>query len=221
MTDGCKADDAESGRPTGTYRRVLWTVIAINGVMAVGEGAGGWLAGSKALQADALDFLGDTATYALTLFVLERSARARATAALIKGASLILPALAVLATTLWRALAGAAPAGELMSGIGFLALAANLASAMLLMRHRAGDANMRSVWLCSRNDAIGNAAVILAGLAVMATASRWPDLLVAAGIAGLFLYSSASIIRQARAELRRMRVGDARASSLGKGGEAR
>ena len=219
MTHCCNEEQAARAAQTGAYRRVLWVVLAINAVMALGEGIGGWLAGSKALQADALDFLGDTATYALTLFVLDRSARTRALAALVKGASLILPALAVLATTAWRILAGSVPQGELMSGIGLVALAANLASALLLMRHREGDANMRSVWLCSRNDAIGNGAVILAGLAVMATGNRWPDLIVAAGIAGLFLSSATAIMRQALAELRKARDESAHVLSLGKRSE--
>jgi len=204
---GCDHDIASAGALTGHYRRVLWIALAINAAMALGEGIGGWLADSRALQADALDFLGDTATYALTLAVLERSARMRAIAALIKGLSLVLPAIAVLAATGWRVLAGAAPAGGLMSGIGLIALAANAATALLLMRYRAGDVNIRSVWLCSRNDAIGNAAVILAGLAVLATGSRWPDLVAAAGIAGLFLHSAVSIVRQALRDLRAGKIG--------------
>jgi len=206
---GCQDDIPAADSLTQSYRRVLWAALVINGVMALGEGIGGWLAGSQALQADALDFLGDTATYALTLAVLTRSARTRAMAALVKGISLILPAIAVLATTAWRSLAGSAPEGTLMSGIGLIALAANAATALLLMRHRHGDANMRSVWLCSRNDAVGNAAVILAGLAVIATGSRWPDLIVAAGIGGLFLHSASSIIRQSLGELRAAKQAEA------------
>lgn len=184
------------------YRRVLWTVIAINGAMFLTEMAAGRLAGSQALQADALDFLGDTVTYGLSLAVIGASLRIRAAAALFKGLSLSLMGLWVFGSTIYRTLVLGLPSAEVMGVIGFLALAANLASVGLLMPYRDGDANVRSVWLCSRNDAIGNLAVMLAALGVWGTATAWPDLIVAALMAGIFLSSSAQILRQAWSEHR-------------------
>ena len=178
------------------------TVVAINAAMFLVEMFAGHLAGSRALQADALDFLGDTATYATTLWAVGRSARTRATVALVKGASLSLMGLWVLGSTLWSVFVLGTPRAELMGGVGLLALAANLASVLLLLRWREGDANVRSVWLCSRNDAIGNLAVIAAAGAVALTGSAWPDLLVAGAMAALFLHSSTRILLQARGELR-------------------
>ena len=184
------------------YRLVLWTVIAINGAMFLTEMAAGQLAGSQALKADALDFLADTVTYGLSLAVIGASIRTRATAALFKGLSLSLMALWVLGSTLYHVLILGLPSAELMGGVGALALAANLSSVLLLMRYKDGDANVRSVWLCSRNDAIGNVVVMLAALGVWSTSTAWPDLAVAALMAGIFLTSSVQILRQAWAEYR-------------------
>ncbi len=184
------------------YKRVLWTVIGINGVMFVSELTAGHLAGSKALQADALDFLGDTLTYGMSLAVIGASLRVRASAALAKGLSLFVMGLWVLGSTAFQVLVLGVPAASVMGVMGFLALAANLASVGLLMRYKDGDANVRSVWLCSRNDAIGNVAVIGAAAAVWWTATAWPDLIVAAGMAGLFLSSAFQILRQAWREFR-------------------
>jgi len=188
--------------PDGGHRTALIAVIAINATMFLVEMAGGMLAGSTALQADALDFLGDTATYGLTLFALNRSQGWRSGAALVKGASLAVFGLWVLGYTAWRVVVLGVPQAEVMGIIGGLALLANLASVVLLLRFRRGDANIRSVWLCSRNDAIGNLAVIAAAAGVAATASPWPDLAVAAIMASLFLWSATAIIRQALGELR-------------------
>jgi Co/Zn/Cd efflux system component len=182
------------------YRRILWLVIAINASMFAIEIAAGRLAGSQALQADALDFLADALTYGLSLAVIGLSLRTRATAALLKGASLVLMGAWVLGSTAWQLLALGLPRAEVMGGVGLLALAANLASVLLLMRWKDGDANVRSVWLCSRNDAIGNVAVMGAALAVWALGSAWPDLIVATAMAGLFLWSAQQILRQAWAE---------------------
>lgn len=184
------------------YRRRLWVVIAINAGMFLVETGGGALAGSQALQADALDFLGDALTYGLTLAVIGSSVAVRARAALIKGVSLTLMGLWVFGATAYHVLIVGVPRAEVMGAIGFLALAANVTSVLLLMKYKDGDANVRSVWLCSRNDAIGNVAVMIAALAVWGTATKWPDLLVAAIMAGLFLYSSVQILRQAIQELR-------------------
>jgi Co/Zn/Cd efflux system component len=184
------------------YKRVLWTVILINAAMFVTEIVAGHLARSQALQADALDFLGDTVTYGLSLAVIGASLRTRATAALFKGLSLSVMGAWVLGSTVYHVLVLGLPRAEIMGGTGLLALAANVASVLLLMRYKDGDANVRSVWLCSRNDAIGNIVVTLAAGAVWWTASAWPDLIVAALMAGLFLSSAVQILRQALAEYR-------------------
>ena len=160
------------------------------------------------LKADALDFAGDTATYGLSLFVIGASLQTRARASLIKGASLALIALAVLGMTVVRVVNGGTPEASTMGLVGALALAANLTSLAILMRWRDGDSNVRSVWLCSRNDAIGNVGVIVAGGLVAATGSAWPDLVVAALLATLFMKSAIAIITQARAELKSVPVCD-------------
>ena len=184
------------------YKRILWTVIAINGAMFLTEIIAGQLAGSQALKADALDFLADTVTYGLSLLVIGASLRLRATAALLKGLSLSLMALWVFGSTIYHTLILGVPSADLMGGVGLLALAANLTSVLLLMRYKDGDANVRSVWLCSRNDAIGNVIVMVAALAVWGSGTAWPDLLVAGIMAGLFLTSAVQILRQAFSEYR-------------------
>ena len=160
------------------------------------------LAGSQALKADALDFLGDTATYSISLFVIGMPLVWRARAALVKGLSLGAMGLWVLGATAYHVLVLGIPRAEVMGAIGLLAFVANLTSVLLLLKFRDGDANIRSVWLCSRNDAIGNVAVILAASGVWATGTAWPDLIVAGVMATLFLWSSGQIARQALAELR-------------------
>lgn len=184
------------------YRRVLWLVIGINAAMFLTEMVAGQLAGSQALKADALDFLGDTLTYGISLAVIGQSLRLRARAAMLKGASLSLMGLWVLGSTAYHVLVLNAPRAEIMGGIGLLALAANLSSVLLLLRYKDGDANVRSVWLCSRNDAIGNLMVMVAALAVWNSAAAWPDLIVAGIMAGVFMTSAAQILRQALAEAR-------------------
>jgi Co/Zn/Cd efflux system component len=184
------------------YKLVLWTVIAINGVMFLTEIVGGQLAGSQALKADALDFLADTVTYGLSLAVIGASLHTRATAALFKGLSLSVMAFWVLGSTIYHTIILGLPSAEVMGGIAVLALTANLASVLMLMRYKDGDANVRSVWLCSRNDAIGNVVVMVAALGVWRTLTAWPDLAVAALMAGIFLSSSVQILRQAWVEYR-------------------
>lgn len=176
-------------------------VIAINAAMFVVETSGGFYATSMALRADALDFLGDTLTYGLTLLVIGQPLRHRAAAAMFKGASLALMGLWVFSATVYQALVLDQPNALVMGAVGFMALAANLTSVLLLLRWRNGDANVRSVWLCSRNDAIANVAVIVAAAGVFSAQSAVPDLVVAGIIASLFLYSSVKIIAQARREL--------------------
>jgi Co/Zn/Cd efflux system component len=187
------------------YRHILWTIIAINGTMFLTEMVAGHVARSQALQADALDFLADTATYGLSLAVIGFSLKARARAALLKGMSLSVMAAWVLSSTIYHTFALGVPRAELMGGIGVLALAANVGSVLLLMRYKDGDANVRSVWLCSRNDAIGNVVVMIAAAGVWGTGTAWPDLGVAALMAGVFITSSGQILRQAWAEYRDFR----------------
>jgi Co/Zn/Cd efflux system component len=179
------------------YRRALWIVIAINAVMFVVEIVAGSWAGSQALKADALDFLADSVTYGLSLAVLGMPLLARANVALFKGFSLLAMGLWVFGSTLWQVLVLGLPLAGVMSVVGLLALTANVASVLILMRFKDGDANVRSVWLCSRNDAIGNVAVIGAAGAVALTQTAWPDLIVAGLMAGLFLSSARLILLQA------------------------
>lgn len=184
------------------YKFILWTVIALNGAMFLGEMVAGQLAGSQALKADALDFLADSVTYGLSLAVIGASLRTRATAALAKGVSLSLMALWVFGSTAYQTFILGLPKAEVMGAVGVFALSANFASVMLLRPYKDGDANVRSVWLCSRNDTIGNIIVMGAALTVWGTSTAWPDLLVAAIMAGIFLTSSVQILRQAWAEYR-------------------
>ncbi len=184
------------------YKRVLIAVILINAIMFLVEMPMGFLGQSQALKADALDFLGDTFTYALSLAVIGKSISVRSTAALIKGFSLLAMGAWVLGSTLYTVLYMHEPQALVMGSVGAAALCANLASVLLLVRYREGDANIRSVWLCSRNDAIGNVMVMLAASGVWATGTGWPDLIVATGMASLFLSGAISIIRQALQEKR-------------------
>ncbi|WP_417432671.1 cation transporter [Hoeflea sp.] len=198
---GCSGNPRFDGMDA-SYKRVLWAVILINAAMFLVEMSAGKLAGSQALQADALDFLGDALTYGLSLAVIGMSIKVRSTAALLKGVSLLAMGLWVFGSTVYQILILGVPRAEIMGSIGLLALAANLASVFLLMRYKDGDANVRSVWLCSRNDAIGNVAVMIASAAVWLTASAWPDLIVALMMAGLFLRSAQLILVQAWKEYR-------------------
>jgi Co/Zn/Cd efflux system component len=197
---GCSGGAKFDGLSTA-YKRALWAVIAINATMFLVEMGAGLLSTSQALKADALDFLGDTATYGMSLFVIGMPLVWRSRAALLKGLSLGAMGLWVLGSTVHQLLVLGLPRAEVMGAIGFLALAANLTSVLLLLRYRNGDANVRSVWLCSRNDAIGNIAVILAAGGVWTTSAAWPDLIVAGIMASLFLYSAIGIVRHALGEL--------------------
>jgi len=199
---GCGCASQRFDGMSAAFRRALWIVIAINATMFVVEMTAGAVARSEALKADALDFLGDTLTYGISLFVIGMSLKARATAALFKGVSLGAMGLFVFGSTAYNVLVLGVPLAPVMGAVGVLALLANVASVLVLMRYRDGDANVRSVWLCSRNDAIGNVAVVAAAVAVWSTGSAWPDLLVAAALASLFLWSAVQIIRQALAERR-------------------
>ena len=199
---GCCGNEAQFEGLSSDYKRRLWAVIGINAGMFIVEMTAGQLSGSQALQADALDFLADALTYGISLAVIGASLRVRATAAMAKGLSLLMMGLWVFGSTLWQVLVMGVPQAQIMGAIGFMALAANLTSVLLLAKYKDGDANVRSVWLCSRNDAIGNVAVMLAALGVWGTASGWPDLVVAGIMAGLFLNSAAQILLQAWREWR-------------------
>jgi Co/Zn/Cd efflux system component len=201
MSASCCGHNASFEGLSADYKRRLWLVIAINAAMFVVEMGAGAIAGSQALQADALDFFADSATYGISLAVIGASIPVRAWAAFAKGMSLTLMGLWVFGSTAYHVLILGLPRAEIMGVVGFLALAANVASVLLLMRYKDGDANVRSVWLCSRNDAIGNVAVMLAALVVWGTVTKWPDLIVAAIMAGLFLWSSMQILRQSWREL--------------------
>ena len=193
---------AASDRSDPRYRRALWIVVVLNLGYGVVETAGGWLAGSQALKADALDFLGDGVITWLGLIALAHPPRWRARAALLQGVFLGVLGLSVLGTTVWRLLERATPEPATMGVLGAIGLVVNLAAAAVLIPHRGGDANARAVWLFSRNDALGNLAVVGAAALVALTGTHWPDVVVAFVIAALFLQSSWAIIRRARAELR-------------------
>jgi len=197
-------DDARQGaaHQDPAYRRALWTVVILNVGYGAVEMVGGFLAGSQAVKADALDFIGDGLITFLGLLAIGWSLVWRARSALIQGVFLGVLGLGVLGTTIWRVFAQTMPEAGLMGLFGFAALVVNVLAVLPLLRFREGDANMRAVWLFSRNDAIGNAAVVVAAGLVAWLGNAWPDLIVAFGIAGLFLHSSWSIIRDARGDLK-------------------
>jgi len=184
------------------WRRVLWIALIINSGFFLAEIVAGTAAGSAALQADALDFFGDAANYAISLGVAGMALAWRARAAAAKGGTLIVFALWVVGNVAWHALHGTLPQAEVMGTVGVAALIANGGVALMLYRYRGGDANRRSVWICSRNDAIGNLAVMLAAMGVFGTGTGWPDLIVAAIMGGLGLWGGWQIITHARTELR-------------------
>jgi Co/Zn/Cd efflux system component len=184
------------------YSRILWGVLAINAVMFLVEIGAGLAAGSGSLQADALDFLGDAANYAISLIVVGMALRYRASAALAKGATMGLFGLWVIGTVIWHSVHGTLPSAFTMGAVGFAALAANAASFGLLWAYRAGDANMRSAWVCTRNDVLGNLAVLVAALGVFGTGTGWPDLIVAAIMAALALQGATTVVQHSLKELR-------------------
>ncbi|VXC75490.1 cation transporter [Sphingomonas sp. AX6] len=195
----CPSDSTSNNDPR--WRRILWIALVVNAAMFVIEIGAGLASGSQALMADALDFLGDAANYAISLGVAGMALAWRARAALVKGWTLVAFGAFVLVSTVWAVWNGDPPQAEVMGMVGIAALIANAVVALLLFRYRSGDANMRSVWICSRNDVIGNAAVVLAAIGVFGTGTAWPDLIVAAVMAALGLGGGWQIIRQARGEL--------------------
>jgi Co/Zn/Cd efflux system component len=200
MSASC-CDQALEQRGNETYRRVLWAVLAINVAMFAIEVAAGLAAGSASLQADALDFLGDAGNYAISLFVVGMALRYRAMAAFLKGATMGVFGLWVLGVTAWHVWHGTLPHAATMGAVGVAALVANAVAFGLLWAHRGGDANMRSAWICTRNDVLGNLAVLIAALGVLGTGTGWPDVIVAAIMAGLALQGAWVVLNQSRAEL--------------------
>lgn len=200
----CQHDDHCHGHGDAVapgFRRVLWIALAVNALMFAVEIAAGLRSGSVSLLADAIDFFGDAANYGLTLAVLSMGLVWRSRAALVKAASMLVFGIAVLAQALWSLSKGTPPEALTMGVVGSLALAANVGVAVLLYTFRRGDANMRGVWLCTRNDAIGNLAVMLAALGVFGTGTAWPDLAVATVMSALAISAGWSVLRQARREL--------------------
>jgi cation diffusion facilitator family transporter len=204
--EGSCAHSVPEGGGDPAFRRVLIAALVLNLLMLVVETAAGLLSGSLALFADAVDFASDSATLAATLFVLGLALKWRARAALAKGISMGALGLFVLAGGLWRVAHPELPDAPVMGGVGLLALAVNLGVALMLMRHRGGDANRRSVWLCSRNDALGNVAVMVAAAGVALTGTHWPDLSVAVLIAGVQIVSAVHVVSHASDELAEVRA---------------
>ncbi len=184
------------------YRRALWIALLVNAAMFAVEISASAIADSAALLADSVDFLGDAANYGISLAVLAWAPVWRSRAALIKGLSMGLFGLFVLGKAAWNVANGVTPEALTMGTVGLLALFANAAVAVMLYRYRSGDANMRSVWLCTRNDVVGNIAVILAALGVFGTGSGWPDFVVAAVMGLLALAAARTVIAYSRSELR-------------------
>jgi Co/Zn/Cd efflux system component len=184
------------------YRRVLWIALVVNAMMFVVELGAGWTSGSLSLLADSIDFAGDAFNYGVSLAVLASALAWRARAAMMKALCMLGFGIAILCSAAWRGWHGQPPQAFTMGAVGLLALGANLAVAWMLYAFREGDANMRSVWLCTRNDALGNLAVMLAALGVLGSGRAWPDLLVATLMAGLALHSGQQVMKQALTELR-------------------
>lgn len=202
MTSCCNND--QQGNVTDQrYRKILWIILLLNAGMFIVEVIASWYSGSVSLLADAVDFFADAFNYAISLYVLDKALAIRAKASLIKGSTMGLFGLLVFGNSIYRAATEAVPQAEVMGAIGLLALLVNIGSAWLLYRYREGDSNRESVWICSRNDAIGNVLVMLAAAAVAYTQSPWPDIIVAFFIAALFLRSAWRIYRSAIAELRK------------------
>jgi Co/Zn/Cd efflux system component len=207
MSAHCCTHSAASPPPVDRrYRRALWIALILNALMFGVELGAAWTSGSVSLLADSIDFMSDAGNYAISLAVLGMAASSRARAALFKGTCMAAFGVFVIGQAIWNLSAGVVPEPMTMGVVGFLAMTVNVGVALLLYRFRSGDANMRSVWLCSRNDALSNVAVMLAALGVFGTASAWPDLLVAGVMAVLALSSSWSVVRQARGELRAVPV---------------
>jgi len=205
MTNCCEKKTCELTAMRESHSKVLWIVLAINAVMFVVEGSAGFLAHSTSLLADALDMLGDALVYGFSLFVLARSPRWQAGAALAKGGFMLVFGVGVMAEAVHKILYPVMPSVETMGIIGCVALAANLVCFFLLYRHRGDNLNMSSTWVCSRNDLIANVGILIAAASSYLLVSRWPDILIGGIIAALFLSSAWGVIHQSVTELRMLR----------------
>ena len=201
MSESCCGPTAET-QSRDRFRRVLWAVLAINAGMFAVEVVAGLAAGSASLQADALDFLGDAGNYVISLLVVGMALRYRAMAAFAKGATMGLFGLWVIGVTAWHAWHGTVPQAFTMGAVGTAALLANAISFALLCAFRQGDSNMRSAWICTRNDVLGNLAVLLAALGVFGTGTGWPDIAVAVIMASLALHGAWVVLSQSWTEMR-------------------
>ncbi len=196
----CDVKDGKHGWDC-RYRQILWVILLINAGMFFVELGSGIYSGSQSLLADAIDFFGDAANYGISLYVLNKSVNWRAGASMLKGGTMGLFGLWLIGSIIYKAIFAEVPKAEVMGVVGFVALLANVICAALLYKYRNGDSNRESVWICSRNDAIGNIAVMLAAAGVFASGTKWPDLLVASIMASLALHGALRIIKKARTEL--------------------
>ncbi len=207
MACSCSAPEPKS--PAPGFRRALWIALWVNLAMFFVEGLASLSSGSVSLMADAIDFFGDSANYILSLTVLSMGMLWRGRAAMVKGITMTVFGLVIWARAVWVVQAGITPEPLTMGAVGLLALAANVSVAALLFRFREGDSDMRSVWLCSRNDAISNIAVMVAALGVFGTGSAWPDLIVAAIMGTLAITAGISVVRHARSDIAEAKASEA------------
>lgn len=216
MDSCCENKASELAQLRTQQKRVLYIVLAINAVMFFFEFISGWLTRSTALLGDSLDMFGDASVYALTLYALHRSARTRAGAALVKGGFMLIFVFVVIVDAVYKSVQGIVPEAQWMGVVGAIALAANTACFVLLYRHRSDDLNMRSTWLCSRNDLIANTSVIAAAVLVAMTGTLWPDVAVGLAIASLFLHSAKQVLTEAWQEWRTQRPHQLRTPDVNK-----
>lgn len=207
MACSCSAPEPKS--PAPGFRKALWIALWVNLAMFLVEGVASLQSGSVSLMADAIDFFGDSANYVLSLSVLSMGMLWRGRAAMVKGITMTVFGFAVLGRAVWVAQSGITPEPLTMGAVGLLALAANVCVALILFKFREGDSDMRSVWLCSRNDAIGNMAVMMAALGVFGTGTAWPDLIVAAIMGTLAITAGISVVRHARSDIAQGKIAEA------------
>lgn len=217
----CSCSAPEPKAPAPGFRRALWLALWVNLAMFFVEGLASLQSGSVSLMADAIDFFGDSANYILSLTVLSMGMVWRGRAALVKGVTMVVFGLVVWGRAIWVAHSGLTPEPLTMGAVGALALLANVAVALLLFRFRSGDSDMRSVWLCSRNDAIGNVAVMAAALGVFGTGTAWPDLVVAGIMGTLAITAGVSVARHARSDIATARASHGKLATAGAGHQGR
>lgn len=210
--NSCSAPEPKS--PAPGFRKALWIALWVNLAMFLVEGIASLQSGSVSLMADAIDFFGDSANYLLSLSVLSMGMLWRGRAAMVKGITMVLFGVAVLGRAIWVMQSGITPEALTMGAVGFLALVANMGVAFMLFRFREGDSDMRSVWLCSRNDAISNIAVMVAALGVFGTGTAWPDLAVATVMGGLAITAGVSVVRHARRDISGAKLASVRSARV-------